>query len=176
MAKKLIRRYLPDPHKIRDHKHLRLFGTLLHDPNLWHLNRRSASGAFAVGLFMAFVPMPFQMIPAAGAAILLRVNLPIAVALVWITNPITMPPVFYFCYNLGAWLLDTPVHAVEFEISREWIGTELVRIWKPFLLGSFLVAAVSSALGYFGIRALWRWHVIRDWEKRKERRGLKTRR
>lgn len=176
MAKKLIRRYLPDPHKIRDHKHLRLFGTLLHDPNLWHLNRRSASGAFAIGLFMAFVPMPFQMIPAAGLAILLRVNLPIAVALVWITNPITMPPVFYFCYNLGAWLLDTPVHAVEFEISREWIGTELVRIWKPFLLGSFLVAAVSSALGYFGIRALWRWHVIRDWEKRKERRGLKTRR
>ena len=78
MAKKLIRRYLPDAHKIRDHKHLRLFGTLLHDPNLWHLNRRSVAGAFAVGLFMAFVPMPFQMIPAAALAILLRVNLPIS--------------------------------------------------------------------------------------------------
>ena len=74
MAKKLIRRYLPDPHKIRDHKHLRLFGTLLHDPNLWHLNRRSVSGAFAVGLFMAFVPMPFQMIPAAALAILLSTS------------------------------------------------------------------------------------------------------
>ncbi len=170
MAKKYIRRFLPDPHKIREHRHLRLFGTLLHDPNLWHLNRRSASGAFAVGLFMAFVPMPFQMIPAAAAAILLRVNLPISVALVWITNPFTMPPVFYFCYTLGAWLLETPVHAVEFEVSWEWASTELVRIWKPFLLGSFLVAAVCSALGYFGIRALWRWHVIREWEQRKEKR------
>ena len=174
MAKKLIRRYLPDPHKIRDHKHLRLFGTLLHDPNLWHLNRRSASGAFAVGLFMAFVPIPFQMLPAAALAILLRVNLPIAVALVWITNPVTMPAVFYFCYSLGAWLLDTPVHAVEFEISWEWISTELIRILKPFLLGSSLVSAMSAAAGYFGIRALWRWHVVRDWERRKERRRLRT--
>src|SRR3989344_6938083 len=170
MAKKLIRRYLPDPHKIRDHKHLRLFGTLLHDPNLWHLNRRSASGAFAVGLFMAFVPLPFQMLPAAALAILLRVNLPIAVALVWITNPVTMPAVFYFCYSLGAWLLNTPVHAVEFEISWEWISTELFRIWKPFLLGSSLVSAMSAAAGYFGIRALWRWHVVRDWERRKKKR------
>lgn len=171
MAKKLIRRYLPDPHKIRDHKHLRLFGTLLHDPNLWHLNRRSASGAFGVGLFMAFLPMPFQMIPAAALAILLRVNLPIAVALVWITNPFTIAPVSYFCYYLGAWILGTPVHAVEFEISWEWISTELVRIWKPFLLGSLLVSAMSAAAGYFGIRALWRSHVIRDWENRKKKRA-----
>ncbi len=174
MAKKLIKRYLPDPHKIRDHKHLRLFGALLHDPNLWHLNRRSVSGAFAVGLFMAFVPMPFQMIPAAALAILFRVNLPISAALVWLTNPVTMTPVFYFCYNLGAWLLDTPVHTVEFEITWEWISTELVRIWKPFLFGSFLVASASAIIGFFGMRALWRWHVIRDWERRKEKRGLKT--
>jgi uncharacterized protein (DUF2062 family) len=171
MAKKFIRRYLPDPHKIRDHRHLRLFGTLLHDPNLWHLNRRSASGAFAVGLFMAFIPMPFQMIPAAAAAILLRVNLPISVALVWITNPFTMPPVFYFCYTLGSWLLDTPLRAVEFQISWEWLNTEFHRVWRPFLLGSFLVATVTGAAGFFGIRALWRWHVIRDWEKRKKKRA-----
>ena len=170
MAKKLIRRYFPDPHKIRDHKHLRLFGTLLHDPNLWHLNRRSVSGAFAVGLFMAFLPMPFQMIPAAALAILLRVNLPISVALVWLTNPITMPPIFYFCYTIGALVLDTPIRAVEFQISWEWINTELHRVWKPFLLGSLLVGTTCAAVSYFGIRALWRWHVVRDWERRKDRR------
>ena len=173
MAKKFIKRYLPDPHKIREHKHLRFFGTLLHDPNLWHLNRRSVSGAFAVGLFMAFMPMPFQMIPAAALAILLRVNLPISVALVWITNPVTLAPIFYFCYGLGAWLLDTPVNAVEFEITLEWIGTELVRLWKPFLLGSFLVASTSAIIGFFGMRALWRWHVIRDWERRRMARSEK---
>lgn len=170
MTKKIIHRYLPDVHKIRAHKNLQFFGKLLHDPNLWHLNRRSVSGAFAVGLFMALVPMPFQMIPAAAFAILFRVNLPIAVALVWVTNPFTMPPVFYFTYHVGAWILDTPAQYIAFEISWDWITYELGRIWKPFLLGSFLTGIVCAAAGYFSIRALWRWHVIRDWERRKEKR------
>lgn len=170
MAKKLIRRYLQNPHKIRDHKHLRLFGKLLHDPNLWHLNRRSVSGAAAIGLFMAFVPMPLQMIPAAALAIYFRINLPIAVALVWLTNPFTMAPVFYFCYQLGAWVLQTPVQPVTLELSLEWLTSEFQRVWQPFLLGSLIVSAVSAAAGYFGMRLLWRWHVIRDWEKRKKAR------
>lgn len=170
MAKKLIRRYLPNPHKIRDHKHLRLFGRLLHDPNLWHLNRRSVSGAAAIGLFMAFVPMPLQMIPAAALAIYFRVNLPIAVALVWLTNPFTMAPVFYFCYHLGAWVLQTPVQPVTLELSLEWLTSEFHRVWQPFLLGSLIVSAVSAATGYFGMRLLWRWHVIRDWETRRKAR------
>lgn len=174
MAKKFIRRYLPDPHKIRDHKHLRLFGKLLHDPNLWHLNRHSVSGAAAVGLFMAFVPMPFQMIPSAALAIYLRVNLPISVALVWLTNPITTPPIFYFCYQLGAWVLQTPVQPVTFELSWEWLTSELQRFWKPFLLGSLIVSTASAAAGYFGMQRLWRWHVIRDWEKRKRKRSKRT--
>ena len=58
MPKKLIKRYMPDHRQIREHKHLQLFGSLLHDPNLWHLNRRSAAGAFAVGLFVRLYPFP----------------------------------------------------------------------------------------------------------------------
>src|SRR3989344_5415084 len=170
MAKKLIRRYLPDAHKMRDHKHLRVFGRLLHDPNLWHLNRRSVAGAFAIGLFMAFVPMPLQMIPAAALAIFFRVNLPISVALVWITNPLTMAPISYFCYRLGVWALNTPMQTVEFQVSWEWITTEFVRIWQPFLFGSLLVSGIGATAGYFGMHALWRWHVIRDWERRKRGR------
>ena len=174
MAKKIIRRFLPDADKIRNHRHLKFFGQRLHDPNLWHLNRSSVAGAFAVGLFMAFVPMPFQMIPAAAGAMLFRVNLPIAVALVWITNPFTMPPIFYFAYRLGALVLGTPAQNVVFEISWEWMTAELVRVWRPFLVGSLLIAGVSAATGYFGIRALWRWHVSRDWERRKKKRERNT--
>ena len=98
MPKRFLKRYMPKEHDIRNHKHMRYFGKLLHDPNIWHLNRRSVAGAFSVGLFMAMVPVPFQMILAAAAAIPCRVNLPISVGLVWITNPLTMPAIFYFCY------------------------------------------------------------------------------
>ncbi len=95
MPRKIIKKFLPRHDVIRKQKALAVFGNLLYDPNLWCLNRRSASGAFAVGLFMAFVPLPSQMIMAAGLAILLGVNLPLSVALVWISNPITMPLIFW---------------------------------------------------------------------------------
>jgi Uncharacterized protein conserved in bacteria len=173
MPKKFLKRIMPDHRVIREHRHLRIFGKLLHDPNLFHLNRRSASGAFANGLFWAFVPMPFQMLPAALFAILFRVNLPLSIALVWVTNPLTMPPIFYFCYKVGSWLLDVPVHEMEAAFSIEWLQAELSLIWQPFLLGCFVVATLSSLLGYFGVRGLWRLHLIRHWQHKKRERDLR---
>jgi uncharacterized protein (DUF2062 family) len=173
MPKKFIKRIMPDHNKIRNHKHLRIFGSLLHDPNLWHLNRRSVAGAFGVGLFMAFVPVPFQMVLAAAAAIPLRVNLPLSIGLVWITNPLTMPPMFYGTYKLGSWLMGTPPSSFHFELSFEWLARELGAKWEPFLLGCFVAGVISSLLGYGLIRLLWRWHIVRAYQERKRRRALR---
>lgn len=173
MPKKYIKRFMPDHEKIRNHKHLKIFGKLIHDPNLWHLNKKSVSGAFANGLFMAFVPVPFQMVLAAGAAIFARVNLPLSVALVWLTNPITMPPMFYGTYRVGAWLMGIDTGSFHFELSYEWLMTELAAIWKPFLLGCFVTGVIASVLGYFGIRFLWRWHTVKAWRQRAEKRRLR---
>lgn len=170
MPRKFIKRLLPDAKKIREHKHLRMFGSALHDPNLWHLNRRSVSVAFAIGLFMTFVPMPFQMIPAAALAIYLRANILIAIALVWISNPLTIPAIFYFCYLVGTWILGAPVNPFEFEFSWQWFASEMSHDWQPFLLGSLVVSTIASLAGYWSIQWLWRWHVVREWEKRKNRK------
>ena len=170
MAKKFIQRWLPNPDKVRNHPHLqRIFGKLLHDPNLLHINRKSVSGAFFVGFFMAFVPLPFQMILAAAAAIWRKVNLPISVALVWITNPLTVPPMFYFAYLVGCWTLNIPVGDWDFELSMDWIYNELAPRWKPFLLGCFVCAMVSGSLGYAFIRLLWRVNIGSRWSARKKR-------
>jgi uncharacterized protein len=177
MPRKFIKRLLPDFHFIRTHRNLRFFGLRLHDPNLWHLNRRSASGATAIGLFWAFIPMPFQMLPAAACAIWLRVNLPISVVLVWITNPFTMPPIFFFNYKLGTWILDHPlkklnieVSDVTFELSLRWVMNEMGAIWQPLMLGSVIIATLSALVGYWGMRLFWRSHVVREWERRKKSR------
>ena len=170
MPKKFIKRYMPDHEKIRSNKHLnKLFGKLLHDPNLLHLNRRSVSTAFFVGLFMSFVPLPSQMIMAAAVAILVRCNLPIAVGLVWISNPVTMPPIFYFAYRVGAWILNTPEHEFAFELSWEWLGSELNAIWEPFLLGCFICGVTFGALGYATIRLLWRLHIVNAIKERRKK-------
>ncbi len=170
MPRRYIRRLLPNHEQIRSHQHLRLFGQLLHDPNLWHFNRRSVAGAFSVGLFFAFVPLPFQMVYAAAAAILLRVNLPISVALVWLTNPLTIPPMFYAAYKLGTVLLGARATHFEFQLSVHWLMSELGDIWAPLLLGCFIVGVASAALGNFLIRMLWRYIVLRDWRARRARR------
>ena len=174
VAKKIVKRYLPDFDKIRRHKHLQFFGRLLHDPNLWHLNRRSVSGGTAVGLFMAFLPIPLQTIPAAASAIFFRVNLPISVAWVWITNPLTMAPVFVAAYTVGSWLLGTPAEAVQFNMSMEWFRSSLSHVWRPFLLGSIILSTASATAGYFLMQGLWRWHVVRDWERRREKRRSRS--
>lgn len=162
MPRRIIKRFLPDHGTLREHPHLQRFGVRLHDPNLWHLNRRSVSGAVAVGLFWAFVPIPFQMIGAAAAAIWLRVNLPISAVLVWLTNPLTMPPVWYATYRLGAWLLDTPARQVHFEWSPDRLLAVLEEIWQPLYLGSFVVSVVSAAVGFVLVRLAWRLYVVQQ--------------
>lgn len=170
MPKRFLKRFMPEHHRIKEHKHLQFFGTLLHDPNLWHMNRRSVAGAFSAGLFAALLPVPFQMVIAATLAIAFRVNLPIAAALTWLTNPFTTPPIVYIAYKIGVWLLNVPMKTFTFEPTVEWLTTELSSVWQPFLLGSLIIAVGSAILGNLLIRALWRLQVVRNWEARKQRR------
>ena len=171
MPKRLLKRYLPDHGKLREHPHLQRFGTRLHDVNLWHLNRRSVAGGVAVGLFWAFIPMPFQMIPAAACAVALRTNLPIAVVLVWITNPLTMPPIMYATYRFGAWLLKLPPREVDFTLSLENLLNNMQGVWKPLLVGSLATSIIAAAIGFVLVRLAWRIYVVRQRRARTARHG-----
>ena len=166
MPKKLLKKYMPTPESIKANKNLRFLGDKLHEPNLWHLNRRSVSSAFAIGLLVAWIPTPGQMLIAATLAFYFRANLPIAAALVWITNPLTMPPMFYFAYRVGLWSLNQPSPADDFEFSKESIMSSLSEIGGPFLFGCGILGIIFAIVGYFGIRLFWRWHVVNQWKKR----------
>ncbi len=155
-------------------KALRVLGDWIYDGNLWHINRYSASMAFFVGLFVAFVPTPGQTVMAAILAVLLRCNLPLSVGLVFLTNPITMPPVFYMAYKIGALIIDVPVSNMDFEISAHWLQNSLGAIWQPFLLGCLICGLFFGSLGYVIINQLWRWRVARQWHVRKRERAKRT--
>lgn len=175
MPRKFIKRYTPSPAFIQAHPRLRFLGPLIEDPNLFHLNRYSVSTAFLVGVFLAFFPVPGQMALAAMVAFWVRCNLPISVALVWITNPITIPPVFFATYKLGVWLLDIPaIPESHMTFSWEWINSEIKRLWKPLLVGSFCAGAFFSITSYFLINIIWRAHVLAKWRERRQRRKNKA--
>lgn len=169
MPKKLIRKYMPDPEKLKQQKSLQFLGDRLHEPNLWHLNRRSVSLAFAIGLFAAWIPTPGQMAIAAVAAFYFRANLPISVALVWITNPLTMPPMFYFAYVVGLSSLGQDTPADDFEFTLDSVMSSLGDIGGPFLFGCLILGVISSVIGYFGIRLFWKYSVGKQWTLRKKR-------
>lgn len=160
---------MPDPEKLKQHKRLQFLGERLHEPNLWHLNRRSVALAFAVGLFAAWIPTPGQMAIAAVAAFYFRANLPISVALVWITNPLTMPPMFYFAYLVGLFLLGRDMPGSNFQFSVDNILSSLGDIGGPFLFGCLILGILSSCAGYFGMHLFWRYVVTKRWNKRKDR-------
>lgn len=170
MPKKFIKRFTPDHDTLRQHKHLRWLGTWLHDANLWHLNRHSVATAMAVGLFVAFIPIPFQMVISAFFAILFRGNLPIAVALVWITNPLTMLPIAYFAYLLGSWMLGMEPADVEFQFTLSWFIEQFGLVGQPLLLGSLAISMVSALAGYWLTHGLWRLYILNYCRLRKRRK------
>ena len=170
MPKDFLRRYLPSAISIRENRALRPVSMWLHKPEIWHLHRRSVSGAVFIGLFCAFLPIPFQMLLAATMALLSRCNLPLSVALVWITNPITIPPMFYFAYRLGAWLLDAQLEVHAVELSWAWFTDNISTIGYPLLFGSLVCGWVSGITGMVAVRMLWRIEVLRRWRARRRQR------
>ncbi len=175
MPKKLIKKYLPHPDIITKNRWIKKLGPRLQEPDLWHINRKSCSGAAALGMFCAFVPVPFQMLMAAIGAIIFRYNILIAVPMVWVSNPVTMPPMFYFCYWVGAWLLGVEVGELDFELSFDWLMTGLLEIWQPFLLGCLVVGLACALLTLGVVRLFWRYHIWTHIRRRRLRRVTRSR-
>lgn len=170
MPKKWLRKHLPDPQTFGQSGPLKPVGKYLREPELWHLHRRSVSGAAFIGVFCAFLPIPFQSVVAALLAIVTRCNLPLSATLVWITNPITIPPMFYFAYRLGAWLLGIDVEIAAINLSWEWLSDQFSVIAKPLLLGSVVCGWVAGITAYALVRVLWRMHVLQRWQDRRDLR------
>jgi hypothetical protein len=127
----------------------------------------------ALGLFVGFMPILGQIFIAAALAIWLRVNLPIASMAVWVTNPFTVAPIFFYAYKLGAWVLQVPMQQYAFSLSWEWFSHEFLNIWQPLLLGSVICGIVAALLGILFVRLIWRLVVIRSWIRRPHKNNSK---
>jgi len=169
MSNKFWKRYLPDPTKIREIKALGFLGDKLYSPNLWYLNRQSVARAFAVGLWAMYTPpLPWQQVIAAVGAVYFNANLPIAVALVWITNPITWLPMYYLAYLIGSWALGTTTFTFD-RFSELFAVDKALEFGAPLLIGCFILMNIGAVLGYFGVHLLWRRGVMHALELRKLR-------
>lgn len=140
---------------------------MLRHPMYFAVNRRSVTGALAIGVFISMLPVPGHTPLAVVIALFARVNLGVAALGAWANSPLTLIPVFYFEYRLGAWLLGIPIQPWPEEISWDWLQTQLGILWKPLFLGAALTALITAATVYIGANALWRWSSARRLRRRR---------
>ena len=101
--RKHLKKHLPNHEAIHNNRWLRPFRNSLLHPRLWHLNRHSAAGAVAAGMFCGLIPGPLQMIGAAICALIFRVNLPLAMFVTLYTNPFTIVPSTFWPMRSAVW-------------------------------------------------------------------------
>ncbi len=176
-----LRKFMPDHATVSENRWLAPFrNTLLH-PRLWHVNRHSAAGGVAAGLFCGLIPGPFQMLGAAICAVVFRVNLPLALVTTLYTNPFTIVPLYLVAYGLGRLFIETDnsfTPPPEYTSSLgEWLQQLLVwlgQLGLPLVIGVTLLATLFAVLGYFGVRVAWRIFLVRAWRHRRFRRTKAT--
>jgi uncharacterized protein (DUF2062 family) len=170
--RQFLKRYLGDRDSVAKARAPGWLGKRLHDGEVWHLGRRSVAGGVGLGFFLAFIPLPIQMVIAVPLALLLRVNLPVTMASLWITNPLTMAPMFFFAFKVGAWITDRSarIAAIQFEASFEGMASVFGEIWLPLLAGCFVCGLSAAAIGNLAVRWLWRAYLLYQRRQQRKRR------
>jgi uncharacterized protein (DUF2062 family) len=193
MARKFLKRILPDQATIEQNRWLRALGPWLLHPGVWSLHRKSVAGGVAAGLFCGLLPAPFQMLTAAFASFLFHWNLPVAVFATLYTNPFTFIPLYVLALGIGRWVLNmffsvknANGEAVESAFPAppdfEWsapidsfvaLGQWGLGMGWPLVIGVLTLGTVLAVTGYLITRIGWSLWV--RWEVRKRRlRQLKN--
>jgi len=138
------------------------------------INRKSISKGALVGLFWGFIPMPMQMAAVMLTTPLIRFNVPLAISTVWLSNPLTMPPMYYMEYLTGNFILGRE-GIDDIELTMEWFSEHFDDILIPLYTGTAFYSIVVSSLVYLLINRLWIVSVKQEKaEKEKKRRDHKT--
>ena len=186
-----LKRLLPTRESLDNNRWLKWLGPRLHHPRLWHMSRKGIAMGMALGVFFGLL-VPIAQIPlSATMAVLLRANLPAAVASTLVTNPVTFGPVYYGAYKLGQVILlqDDPPPAklasllpgspdapkddsqgIVERISNLWV--KMGDVGKPLIVGLAVLACVTGFTVYFLAQGAWVLKV--RWSRQRRLRKMKT--
>ena len=167
--------HLPRQDTVHKYRLLRPFARQLSQPNLWRLNHRSVPRGVAIGLGIGMIIPFMHTIIAALFAIPARANVAVAAATTLVVNPLTIPPMYYAAYRIGAWELSQETivdpgqaaHATG-ELSRMlfWIH----QASGPIAIGILTLALAGAVGGYIVSAVLWRLWVGSQWRTRRQAR------
>lgn len=173
--RRLAKRYLPDPHLIAGNPRLKLLHPIMAVPGIWHFGRRHVAGGVSLGLALAFVPIPIQQVLSIPFAILFRVNLPAAIGAVWVSNPLTFAPIFYFCYRVGLAVTGAERAPFHLEFSLSGMGASLSGVAGPLLTGCLVCGVTAAIAGNLAVRLVWRMMLVARMREKRARADAQSR-
>jgi uncharacterized protein (DUF2062 family) len=138
------------------------------------INRKSVSRGVLIGLFWGFIPMPMQMAAVLATTPFIRFNVPIAISMVWLSNPFTMPPMYYMEYLTGNFILGREGLS-NIELTMDWFRDNWDAIVVPLYTGTAFYSIVVSTLIYFLINWLWIKSVKHEKHTKERKRREKRR-
>ena len=118
------------------------------------INRKSISRGILIGLFWGFIPMPMQMLAVLAVTPFIKFNVPIAISMVWLSNPITMPFMYYMEYQTGNFLLGRE-GIDNIELTLDWFSQNWDNIIVPLYVGTIPYSLLVSSFIYYLINLLW---------------------
>jgi uncharacterized protein (DUF2062 family) len=144
-------------------------------PELWRFTRRSVPRGTALGLFIGiFLLIPgVQMAGAALLAVPFRANVPVAVAMTFLSNPFSTPFLVLGALFVGNHLLG--LHADMATLATlsadqasigDYVRWLLADAAPALLVGLAIIAAITAVLGYVLATLSWRWWVGKKWRRR----------
>ncbi len=129
------------------------------------INRRAVTRGLLVGLFWGFIPMPFQMLGVIITTPIMRFNVIIGLATVWLSNPVTYPPLWYLEYKTGNFILGkTGIENIE--LTMHWFKTHWDDIIVPLYVGTAFYSTIVTFLIYLLVNWLWVKSVHKENKKR----------
>ncbi len=156
MPRKQLKKILPTHEKIKKQKFLKIFGKQLNKKEIWSLSRKKVVIGVLIGIFVACLPMPLQMVPACLLAIFLNANLPISFLLIFVSNPITMPPLFYLEYEIGNLVLKSET-IIEFNFDSMYENFDQIAI--SLWTGALVLGIFASVICAITVNFLWIYSV-----------------
>lgn len=162
-----LRACIPTREQISRNRWLAWLGPWLHQPKLWHWSRRGVAMGVALGVFFGLL-IPVAQIPlSVAAAVLLRANVPAAVASTLVSNPLTFAPIYYGAYRLGVWVTGekAPPQGIEVIGTQEIENTlslwqRIAALGKPLVVGLCITAVLMGLFSYGLISLAWRWRTV----------------
>lgn len=170
--KRWLQSVTPDRSTLEKHWCLKHFTAFMLDRRCWTFNRGSVSRSFALGLFIAFIPptpLPVHLVTCALLSVFFRLNLPVLIATVFVSNPFTWVPQVAGSLWVGAKLLGWDLMPFLHAISHRTLWADMGLLWPPLLLGALVLGLIAAASGYVLAQAAWRARVIYQLRRRRAR-------